>query len=214
MQSSRPAMPRTRRSPWRLPSAQGGRMAARLLPSERGRILSRTAELIREQGERLAIAEVLDSGKTHQRGARRRCGCGALLRLLCRRRRQERGAQLPARRRLCLLFDQRAGRRHRPHRPLELSAFDRRPKHCAGACRGLHRRRQAGRADADDGADAGGDSEQGRASRRRLQCRDRHGRGGRRAAGRQSRCPAHHLHRLDRDRHRASCRRRRATSHR
>ena len=36
----------------------------RALPRERGRILSRTAELIRENGERLAIAEVLDSGKT------------------------------------------------------------------------------------------------------------------------------------------------------
>lgn len=36
----------------------------RTLPKERGRILSRAAELIREQGERLAIAEVLDSGKT------------------------------------------------------------------------------------------------------------------------------------------------------
>ncbi len=35
-----------------------------LLPRERGRILTRTAELIRDNGERLAIAEVLDSGKT------------------------------------------------------------------------------------------------------------------------------------------------------
>ena len=35
-----------------------------ILPRERGRILARTAELIRQQGERLAIAEVLDSGKT------------------------------------------------------------------------------------------------------------------------------------------------------
>ncbi|MDQ6433856.1 aldehyde dehydrogenase family protein [Mesorhizobium sp. LHD-90] len=34
------------------------------LPRERGRILSRTAELIRQNSERLAIAEVLDSGKT------------------------------------------------------------------------------------------------------------------------------------------------------
>lgn len=36
----------------------------RTLPRERSRILSRAAELIREHSERLAIAEVLDSGKT------------------------------------------------------------------------------------------------------------------------------------------------------
>jgi aldehyde dehydrogenase (NAD+)/betaine-aldehyde dehydrogenase len=36
----------------------------RTLPRERGRILSKAAELIREQAERLAIAEVLDAGKT------------------------------------------------------------------------------------------------------------------------------------------------------
>lgn len=36
----------------------------KILPRERSRILSRAANLIREHGERLAIAEVLDSGKT------------------------------------------------------------------------------------------------------------------------------------------------------
>jgi aldehyde dehydrogenase (NAD+) len=36
----------------------------RALPRERGKILSRAAELIRDNSERLAIAEVLDSGKT------------------------------------------------------------------------------------------------------------------------------------------------------
>ena len=61
----------------------------RALPRERGRILHGPRELIRENGERLAIAEVLDSGKTisEARGdvARR----GPLLRLLRRRGRQE-----------------------------------------------------------------------------------------------------------------------------
>lgn len=36
----------------------------KILPRERGHVLSRTADLIRQHGERLAIAEVLDSGKT------------------------------------------------------------------------------------------------------------------------------------------------------
>lgn len=36
----------------------------RATPAERGRVLMRAAELIRHNGERLAVAEVLDSGKT------------------------------------------------------------------------------------------------------------------------------------------------------
>ncbi|QKC85205.1 aldehyde dehydrogenase family protein [Mesorhizobium sp. NZP2077] len=37
---------------------------SRALPRERGKVLSRAAELVRQDAERLAIAEVLDSGKT------------------------------------------------------------------------------------------------------------------------------------------------------
>ena len=134
----------------------------RTLPRERGRILSRTAELIREQRRAACHRRGAGQRQDHCGSARRRRGRGPLLRLLCRRGRQERRPQLSARRRLCFLLDQRAGRRHRPHHSLELSALDRRPQRRAGAGGRLHGRRQARRADADDGADAGGTARQGR----------------------------------------------------
>lgn len=43
---------------------RAGREWSKATPAERGRILMRAAELIRQNVERLAVAEVLDSGKT------------------------------------------------------------------------------------------------------------------------------------------------------
>ncbi len=157
----------------------------------------------------------LDSGKTINE-ARGDVGCGALLRLLRRRRGQERGSELPARRGLRLLLDQRAGRRRRRTSSPGTTRCPRR----RGASRRrwrrrLHGSRQAGRADADDGPDAGGTAEQGRPARRRLQRRDRHRRcavGAPLVANPAGR--ARHLHRIDRDRLQRDGRRGRGRSHR
>ncbi len=142
------------------------------------------ADRIREHGERLAIAEVLDSGKTISEARGDVAGAARASTTTPARRTRTRGGAFRSGEGLRLVLDQRAGRRHRAYHPLELSAFDHRPQRRAGACRRLHRRGETRRTDADDGADAGGTAAYGRPAGRRLQCRDRHGGGGRRAAGR------------------------------
>ncbi len=65
---------------------------ARMLPRERRRTLTPDRRMeLREHSERLAIAEVLDSGKTINEARGDVLRRGALLRLLRRRGRQERG---------------------------------------------------------------------------------------------------------------------------
>ena len=105
----------------------------------------------------------------------------------------------PRPRRVPRLHAARAGRRRRPDHPVELPAADGGVEARPGARLRLHRRAQAGRADAAVGAEARRATARGRAARRRGQhrhrlrrCRRRAGRArGRRQGG---------VHRLDRGR--------------
>ena len=94
----------------------------------------------------------------------------------------------------------RAGRRRRADHPVELPAADGRVEARARARHRLHRRAQAGRADAAHRAAAGRDHRRGRPARRSGQHRYRLRRHRWRSAGRAPRCRQGRLHRLHRGR--------------
>ena len=105
----------------------------RLTAAERGRLLMRLAELIRNRIEKLARIGGPRRRQADQAGTRRRAGDGALHGVLRRRRRQGDGRDDPLSRRLHRLYLARAAWRHRPHRAVELSDADRRPHPRRGA---------------------------------------------------------------------------------
>ena len=128
-----------------------------------------------------------DQGEPRRRRAARR-RLVLLLRGLGRQARLRRPRRQPA-----------LARRRRPGHPVELPAAHAGLEDRAGARRGQHRRAQAGRDDAADGAHLRRDRAAGRPSARGRQHHHRRG-GDRRDAGAASGCEQGRLHRVDRRR--------------
>ena len=120
--------------------------------SERGRLLNKLADLIEKNKEELAALESLDNGKPLPRLAHRRPAADhQVLSLLRRLGRQDPRQDHSRRGHLLLLHAARAGRRGRPDHSLELPAADAGVEVGPGPGHRLHRRPEAGRADAADG---------------------------------------------------------------
>ena len=145
-----------------------------IAPAERGRIMQRIAQALRDQAEELADPREPRQRQTAEAGAHRRAGGGALLRVLRRHRRQDHGQHDPARPGLSRLHDSRADRRVGADRAVELSDSDRRARRRAGARGRMHGRAEAVERSADDGAAPRRDRADVRPAARRAQRRARH----------------------------------------
>ncbi len=203
---SSPTWPRPTRPTSTRPSRRpGGRLKAgpwqQMSAAERGRLLNRLADLIEEQQRGTGGPRNAQQRQTDQRFLERRLAADhRLLPLLRRLDRQNSRQDDPGQRAVFLLHAARAGRRRRADHPLELSAVDAGVEAGSGAGVRLHRRDEAGRADAALGASRGRADLGGRFSARRREP----------AAGlRTDRRPGHlaapgnrqgGLHRLDRSR--------------
>ncbi len=119
--------------------------------SERGRLLNKLADLIEQNKEELAALESLDNGKP----SRDALAADLPLTIKCYRyyagwADKIHGKTIPVEGRILLLHPARAGRRRRPDHPVELPAADAGVEVGPGPGDRLHRRPQAGRADAAD----------------------------------------------------------------
>ena len=136
--------------------------------AERGRLLNRLADLIEENKEELAALETLNNGKPISDSLERRLAADdRLLPLLRRLGRQDSRQDDSGQRAVFLLHAARAGRRRRSDHSLELPAVDAGVEAGSGAGVRLHRRDEAGRADAAVGAARGRADSGGRFSARR-----------------------------------------------
>jgi acyl-CoA reductase-like NAD-dependent aldehyde dehydrogenase len=127
-------------------------------PVERGRVLMRTAELIRQNVDRLAMAEVLDSGKTLGEARGDVGGSARTFEYYAGASDKQEGKTYP------LGPDYTS---YSIHEPIDM------PVDRAGACGRLHRYNQASGADTHDRAAAGGNPRPGGAAEGRVQRRDR-----------------------------------------
>ena len=163
---------------------------SRMTPSERGRLIWKLGDLVEEHGDELAELETLDNGKPLAVARAADVPLAVdLFRYMAGWATKIHGQTIPIsvrRQRVLQLHGPRADRRGRADHPLELPALDGRleARPCPGG--GLHRRAQAGRADAAQRAAAGRVDRGSGLPGGRGQYRYRTGRDGRRGAGRPS----------------------------
>ena len=116
-------------------------------PGSAAGVLTKASFLIRERQEQLADARGAQRRQAHLGGARRDRHRGQRLRVLGRGREQDHGRDDPDRAARARRHAARAGRRVRPHHPVELPGGHRELEDRAGARVRQHRGREAGLAD-------------------------------------------------------------------
>ena len=177
---------------------------SRMTPSERGRLIWKLGDLLEEHGDEFAELETLDNGKPLAVARAADVPLAVdLFRYMAGWATKIHGQTFPISvpympgSEFFSYTAPRADRRRRADHPLELPAVDGRLETRPGPGGGLHRRAQAGRADAAERPAAGRTDRGGRLPRGRGQHRHRPRRNGRRGAGRPSGRRQDRLHRLD-----------------